>query len=80
MADDICYWRDMTFGKHFVKLLTKEKIYATVVFGEPIGPGMNRKQMAAALHKEVSAMAARSRRQPVVGPEVGNEELEPSLS
>ena len=41
---------------------------------------MNRKEMAAALHKEVSAMAARSRPQPATIPNVDDEEFEPSLS
>lgn len=64
VADEICYWRDMTFGPHFLKLLSKKKIYATVVFGEPIASGLNRKQMAASLHREVSALAAEHRLQP----------------
>src|SRR5438105_10225867 len=27
VADDICYWRELTFGPHFLKLLSKKKIY-----------------------------------------------------
>jgi lyso-ornithine lipid O-acyltransferase len=80
VADDICYWRDMTFGPHFLKLLSKKKIYATVVFGEPIEAGMNRKQMAAALHKEVTALAAGQRIRPEIEPELADEELEPSFN
>jgi 1-acyl-sn-glycerol-3-phosphate acyltransferase len=61
VADEVCYWRDMTFGPHFLKLLSKKKLYATVVFGEPIASGMNRKEMAAALHAEVTKLANRKR-------------------
>jgi 1-acyl-sn-glycerol-3-phosphate acyltransferase len=57
VADDVCYWRDMTFLPHFIKLLSKKKIYATVVFGSPVAAGLNRKELAAALHREVSALA-----------------------
>jgi 1-acyl-sn-glycerol-3-phosphate acyltransferase len=80
VADDICYWRDMTFGSHFLKQLSKKKIYATVVFGEPIERGLNRKQMAAVLHKEVSTLAAKNRPQPAPTPVLDSEELEPSLN
>jgi 1-acyl-sn-glycerol-3-phosphate acyltransferase len=80
VADDVCYWRDMTFGPHFLKLLSKKKIYATIVFGEAIESGLNRKQMAAALHQEVSALAAKNRPQPGLTPELDDEELEPSFN
>jgi 1-acyl-sn-glycerol-3-phosphate acyltransferase len=80
VADDVCYWRDMTFGPHFLKLLTKKKIYATIIFGDPIEPGLNRKQMAATLHKEVTALAAASRQPPALAPDLDDEELEPSFN
>lgn len=80
VADDICYWGDMTFGPHFLKLLARKKIYATIIFGEPIEPGLNRKQMAAALHKEVTALAAQHRDPAVTAAEIESEELEPSFN
>ena len=81
VADDICYWRDMTFGPHFLKLLSKKKIYATVVFGEPIERGLNRKQMAAALHKEVSALSDQNRPDRMPTPALNEEEeFEPSFN
>ena len=80
VADDICYWRDMTFGPHFLKLLSKKKIYATVVFGESIEPGLDRKQMASVLHKEVSALAAQHGARPLAPTDVDDEELEPSFN
>lgn len=61
VGDDICYWGDMTFLPHFLKLLSKKKIYATIIFGEPVEPGLNRKEMAATLHKQVTALAAEHR-------------------
>jgi 1-acyl-sn-glycerol-3-phosphate acyltransferase len=80
VAEDICYWGDMTFGPHFIKLLKKKKICVTVMFGRPVESGLNRKEMAAALHKEVSAMAAKGRSQPAFSADVGDEELEPSFN
>jgi 1-acyl-sn-glycerol-3-phosphate acyltransferase len=80
VADDICYWRDMTFGPHFLKLLSKKKIYATVVFGEAIEPGLNRKQMAASLHKEVSALAAEHREFAPAAGDFDSEDFEPSFN
>lgn len=80
VADDICYWGDMTFGPHFLKLLARKKIYATIVFGEPIEPGLNRKQMAATLHKEVTALAAQHHERPVAPEVIDEEELQPSFN
>jgi 1-acyl-sn-glycerol-3-phosphate acyltransferase len=78
VADDVCYWRDMTFGPHFLKLLSKKKIYATVAFGEPIEAGLNRKQMAAVLREEVSALAV-EHREAVDEPLLGEDQLTPSF-
>jgi 1-acyl-sn-glycerol-3-phosphate acyltransferase len=80
VAEDICYWGEMTFGPHLWKLLGKKKIYVSVTIGEAIEAGLNRKEMAAALHKKVSAMAAKSGPEPKVSPAVDDEELEPSFN
>jgi 1-acyl-sn-glycerol-3-phosphate acyltransferase len=80
VAEDICYWGDMTFGRHLWKLLGKKKIYVSVTIGEPIEPGLNRKEMAAALHNKVSAMAAKKRPQQKDSPELTDDELEPSFN
>jgi len=53
VADEVCYWRDMTFGPHFLNLLFKKRIDAFVRFGEPLKAGLDRKEMARALHAEV---------------------------
>jgi lyso-ornithine lipid O-acyltransferase len=80
VAEDICYWGDMTFGPHFLKLLGRKKIHATIIFGEPIEPGLNRKQMAVTLHKEVTALAAKHREQPAATADLAEEELQPSFN
>jgi hypothetical protein len=49
----------MTFLPHFLNLLSKEGIEATVVFGEPIRRSMTRKEMAAALWNQVAELRPR---------------------
>ncbi len=61
VADEVCYWRDMTLLPHFLNLLSKASIQATVAFGPPIQPGSNRKQLARLLHTHVSRLAAEHR-------------------
>ena len=53
VPDEVCYWRDMTFGPHFFNLLGKRRIEAFVSFGSPLNPGLNRKEMARELHAQV---------------------------
>ena len=52
-ADEVCYWRDMSFGPHFLNLLTKREIRATVSFGAPRAAGTDRKQLSRELHQAV---------------------------
>jgi 1-acyl-sn-glycerol-3-phosphate acyltransferase len=52
-ADEVCYWRDMTFGMHLLNLLSKKDVQAFVSFGSPISEGLDRKEMARALHAQV---------------------------
>ena len=80
VSEDVCYWRNMTFAPHFLKLLSKKKVYATIIFGEPVESGLNRKQMAAVLRDRVIALAATHREQPAVVGEVDDEELQPSFN
>ena len=58
-ADEVCYWRDMVFGPHFLHLLSLEKIVAVVAFGPTVPSGEDRKQLALQLHAEVSRLAER---------------------
>jgi lyso-ornithine lipid O-acyltransferase len=56
---DVCYWGDMTFFPHFLRLLAREKIEATVVYGPALPPGLDRKEMARQLHRQVDDLADR---------------------
>ncbi|KAB2648882.1 MAG: 1-acyl-sn-glycerol-3-phosphate acyltransferase [Verrucomicrobia bacterium] len=53
VANDICYWGDMTFFPHLLKLLTKRRIEAHVCFAPVQNPASDRKELAAQLHAEV---------------------------
>ncbi|HWF18515.1 MAG TPA: lysophospholipid acyltransferase family protein [Verrucomicrobiae bacterium] len=56
VADEVCYWRDMTFFPHLLNLLSKKSIEAFVSFGTPIEGKMDRKEMARELHSRVCAL------------------------
>ncbi len=54
VADEICYWREMTLFPHLVNLLCKKEGFdAHVCFGEPLTGKMDRKEMAKELHTRV---------------------------
>ena len=57
-ADEVCYWRDMVFGPHFLNLLALKKISAVVAFGATVPSGADRKILAQQLHADVSQLAA----------------------
>ncbi|MFM2295975.1 MAG: hypothetical protein RLZZ350_2388 [Verrucomicrobiota bacterium] len=59
VADEVCYWRDMSFGPHFLNLLTKRELRATVRFGQPQSAGDDRKKLSRDLHQAVSALGGR---------------------
>jgi lyso-ornithine lipid O-acyltransferase len=52
-AFDVCWWGDMTFGRHLLKMMTLKSIRATIVFGETRHPGTDRKVLAKELHGDV---------------------------
>lgn len=56
-ATDVAYWGDMTFGPHFLKLLTKSRIRCRVAWGTG-RVGTDRKVLAAQLHQDVAGLAA----------------------
>lgn len=58
VADDVCYWRDMTFLPHFVNLLRKKFIHARVGFAEIHQPAADRKALARQLHGQVLRLHA----------------------
>ncbi|MDX1952826.1 MAG: lysophospholipid acyltransferase family protein [Verrucomicrobiota bacterium] len=44
VEQDVCYWGDMTFGPHFLKLLSRSRISATLAYGQPLqGIGCRKK-------------------------------------
>jgi lyso-ornithine lipid O-acyltransferase len=53
VADEVCYWRDMTFASHFLNLLTKRAVRAQVRYGTPRPAGKDRKQLARELQQAV---------------------------
>ncbi len=52
-ATEACWWGDMKLLPHLWNLLGKRTIRAQVVFGEPMEPSGDRKQLSATLHDEV---------------------------
>ncbi len=56
VADEVAYWRDMTFLPHFLNLLGKRRVRAVVTFGEPLR-NSDRKALARELHRAVCALA-----------------------
>jgi 1-acyl-sn-glycerol-3-phosphate acyltransferase len=53
VADEVAYWRDMSFLPHLLKLFTKERIGASVRYGTGRRPNADRKTLAARLRTEV---------------------------
>lgn len=52
----VCWWGDMTFGPHFVRLLSVPRVRAHLTFsGDPVRSS-DRKELAAVLHDRVSAL------------------------
>lgn len=56
VANDICYWGDMTFFPHLLKLMTKKQIKARVNFAPVLNPASDRKELAVQLHADVSRL------------------------
>lgn len=56
VADDVAYWRDMTFVPHFFNLLSLQRLDARVRFGAARPAGGDRKQLARELRDEVVRM------------------------
>ena len=58
VADEVCYWGDMTLLPHFVILLHKQFVKARVSFVEVRQPATDRKELAKQLHAEVAGLKA----------------------
>ncbi len=57
VENDVCYWSDMTFFPHFLRLLIRKGIQATVAYGPVLPSGLDRKEMARQLHRQVEDLA-----------------------
>jgi 1-acyl-sn-glycerol-3-phosphate acyltransferase len=56
VAADVCYWGDMTFFPHLMRLMTKRHIRARVAFASISQPAPDRKALALQLHGVVSRL------------------------
>ena len=52
-AMDVCWWADMIFGDHMLKMMTFRSVQATIVSGSARSPGNDRKALAKELHTDV---------------------------
>jgi 1-acyl-sn-glycerol-3-phosphate acyltransferase len=53
VAEEVCYWKDMTFLPHLINLLSKRRIGVVVRFSELRQESADRKKLARQLHSEV---------------------------
>jgi 1-acyl-sn-glycerol-3-phosphate acyltransferase len=53
VAEEVCYWRDMTLAPHLLNLLGKRGLEARLYFTELRQASPDRKQLARQLHSEV---------------------------
>lgn len=60
VANDICFWGDMTFLPHFLNLVAKENIVARVRFESVKQRATDRKELARQLHAQISALKSAS--------------------
>ncbi len=56
--EEVCYWGDITFGPHLLRLLGHRRIAARVCFGAPEATARDRKALAARLPAEVCRLGA----------------------
>jgi hypothetical protein len=56
VADEVCYWRDMTPAPHLLNLFFNREIRSTCVFSAPKIRSGDRKQIAHELREEVMSM------------------------
>ena len=59
VEEDVCYWRDMSFLPHFLRLMSHCDIQARVEYGTPQPAGMDRKEMARQLRAQITEIASR---------------------
>jgi 1-acyl-sn-glycerol-3-phosphate acyltransferase len=52
---DVCWWGEMSFAPHLLKLARLPSVEARVRFGPPVAPSEDRKALARSLQEAVSA-------------------------
>jgi len=57
LAQDVCFWGDMTLVPHLWNLFSKSVLHAFVIFGATERGFENRKQAAERMHSRVMALA-----------------------
>jgi 1-acyl-sn-glycerol-3-phosphate acyltransferase len=57
VANDVCYWGDMTFFPHLVRLMTRAGVAARVRFNRIETPAADRKELARQLHGAVVGLS-----------------------
>ncbi|HTI72462.1 MAG TPA: lysophospholipid acyltransferase family protein [Candidatus Limnocylindria bacterium] len=57
-ADEVCYWKDMTFFPHFLNLLSKKRVSARIKVGQPVKAIADRKELTEILYREVCRLHA----------------------
>jgi 1-acyl-sn-glycerol-3-phosphate acyltransferase len=56
VAEEVCYWKDMTLGPHLVNLLGKKSVRARLSFARVEDRATDRKELARQLHSRVLGM------------------------
>ena len=57
VPDEVAYWGDMTLLPHLLNLFQKKSLRAVVIFGVPIVPGHDRKDLCRRAHEAVMGLA-----------------------
>lgn len=60
VAQDVCWWGDMGFVEHLLRMVKIKSAHATVVFGKQRRPGEDRKALANELYAEVLELSETS--------------------
>ncbi len=60
-SSDVCWWGEMSFGPHFLKLARLPRVEARVRFGAPVARHADRKALARTLQGEVAGRFDRIR-------------------
>ena len=59
-SQDVCWWGDMTFGGHLLRMIKVKRTRAYISFGQTHPPCLDRKQLARELYEAVLALQGES--------------------